>query len=290
MSEHHPATGAPDVPPEHVVVSSGGRRWHGLDAAEILHPDDDFACPAIPRHVLVFNLGSPMEATELRTGCAGRLGTGGGVMILPAGKPREWHLHHRGEVRHLHLYLDPELVRGVAAEADLNPDRVEVVDAFGAHDPWLEHAGMSLLSELRSDRSDGRVYGEALATVLAVQLLRHHSSVKWPALRASSGLAPSSLKRATDYIEDNLAEDLSLAAVAQAASFSPYHFARLFKTSTGVSPHQYIIRRRVERARLLLTTTDWPLSVIARAVGFAGASHLARHFRRLLGTSPSAYR
>jgi AraC family transcriptional regulator len=178
----------------------------------------------------------------------------------------------------------------VAAEAGLNPDAAELVEAFGARDPQLAHAGMSLLSELRSRAPGGRIYAEALATVLAVQLLRRHSSLGRPALRGLSGLPPTALKRAIDYIEANLADDLALAAVAEAASYSPYHFARLFKASTGCSPHQYIIRRRVERARLLLATTDRPLAFIAREVGFASGSHLALHFRRLLGVPPADYR
>ncbi len=278
-----------DVSPAQIIRSSGGRGWHGLDAAEILHAEDDFAVPAIPRHVLVFNLGMPMVAAERRSGRSGSLDDGG-VMILSAYRPRDWHLDHREEVRHLHLYLDPGLVRGVAAEAELDPDRVELVDAFGISDPRLAYAGMALLAELRAPAPEGRIYAESLATVLAVQLLRCHSLVGPAAMRGPSCLAPAALKRATDYIEEHLSEDLSLAAVADAAHLSPYHFARLFKASTGLSPHRYIIRRRVERARSLLVTTDLMPSFIAREVGFSSASHLAMHFKRLTGLTPGSYR
>jgi AraC family transcriptional regulator len=289
MPQDEATAGVWDVPREHVVLSSAGRRWRGVDAAEILHPLDDFAVPALPRHMLVFNLGTPMGATEGRTGRGGRL-DGGGVMILPAGRPRDWHLDRDGEVRHLHLYLDPALLDGVAVEAGFYPDTVEIVEAFGVRDPRLAYAGAALLGELRAGGPGGRLYAEALATELAVHLLRRHSSIGRAAPRRPAGLAPATLKRATDYIEDNLAEDLALADVARAAHLSPYHFSRLFKVSTGVSPHQYIIRRRVERARVLLATTAWPLSFIAREVGFASGSHLALHVKRLLGASPTTYR
>jgi AraC family transcriptional regulator len=284
-----PVAAVLDVPPEQVVLSSEGRGWTGIAAAEILHPHDDFAVPTLPCHVLVFNLGTPIMATERRTGRAGSL-TDGGVMILPAGRPRDWHVDHGGEVRHLHLYLDPALVRDVAAEADLNPDRLDLLDAFGASDPHLAHAGMALLAELHGREPGGRIYAEALATMLGVQLLRHHSSARGATLRGPARLAPSVLRRVTAYIEDHLAEDLALDAVARVAHLSPYHFARLFKVATGAAPHQYIIGRRVERARLLLATTGWPLSFIAQEVGFASGSHLAFHFRRRLGVSPTAYR
>src|SRR5207244_4050699 len=119
-----------EVPPEHIVQSSRGKDWHGVDIAEIVHPLDDFALPAIPRHVLVINLGSPAEAQERRCGRQGHLGTGS-LTILPASAPSTCHLDRQGEVRHLHLYLPPSLVSQVAAEVDINPDTVELVDAIG---------------------------------------------------------------------------------------------------------------------------------------------------------------
>ncbi|MFN8516709.1 MAG: hypothetical protein U0232_17840, partial [Thermomicrobiales bacterium] len=182
MSEGGEATRGWDVPLEQIVRSSGGRGWRGIDAAEIVHPVDDFAVPALPRHVLVFNLGMPMAATERRTGHAGHLGDEG-VMILPAGMPRDWHLDRCGEVRHLHLYLDPWLVADVAAEAELNPDRVEIREAFGASDQRLEVLGVSLIAELRAGDPLGRVYADGLATMLAAHLLRHHSSLTRAVLR-----------------------------------------------------------------------------------------------------------
>ncbi len=289
MTEADGAAQGWDVPLEQIVRSSGGRGWRGLDAAEIVHPVDDFAVPALPRHLLVFNLGTPMAATERRTGHAGHLADEG-VMVLPAAMPRDWHLDRCGEVRHLHLYLDPWLTAEVAAEAELNPDRVEIREAFGASDRRLEVLGRLLLAELRAGDPLGRVYADGLAIALAAHLLRHHSSLTRAVLRGPRKLPAVALKRATEYIEAHLADDLSLAAVARAGNYSPYHFARLFKATTGTSPHGYIIRRRVERARLLLDTTDWPLAYIAQEVGFASGSHLARHFRRILGLAPSDYR
>ena len=92
------------------------------------------------------------------------------------------------------------------------------------------------------------------------------------------------------YIEEHLAEDLSLADLAEVVHLSPYHFARLFKESMGIPPHRYVIQCRVERARLLLSTTNWSLSSIAYTVGFAHESHLALHFKRLTGLTPRSYR
>jgi AraC family transcriptional regulator len=278
-----------DVPLEHIVQSSSGKGWHGLDVAEIIHPLDDFALPALPRHILVINLSAPSTIQERLAGRQGHLGTGN-VVILPAGAPTTWHLEREGEVRHLHLYLSPTLIQQIATSADIDPDTVEFVDTLGMFDPRIETIALSLLSELRSEGLGGRLYVESLANILGIHLLRQHSSVKQPSLPRSVGLDSSTLRRVSTYIEEHLAEDLSLSELAAVAYLSPYHFARLFKASTGFAPHQYVIGRRIERAKLLLSTTNWSLAAIAHAVGFAHESHLALHFKRLTGLLPSSYR
>ena len=278
-----------DVPLEHIVQSSSGKGWHGLDVAEIIHPLDDFALPALPRHILVINLSAPSTIQERLAGRQGHLGTGN-VVILPAGAPTTWHLEREGEVRHLHLYLSPTLLQQIATSADIDPDTVEFVDTLGMFDPRIETIALSLLSELRSEGRGGRLYVESLANILGIHLLRQHSSVKQPSLPRSVGLDRATLRRVSTYIEEHLAEDLSLSELAAVAYLSPYHFARLFKASTGFAPHQYVIGRRIERAKLLLSTTNWSLAAIAHAVGFAHESHLALHFKRLTGLLPSSYR
>src|SRR5436305_13048294 len=268
-----------DVPLEHIVQSSSGKGWHGLDVAEIIHPLDDFALPALPRHILVINLSAPSTIQERLAGRQGHLGTGN-VVILPAGAPTTWHLEREGEVRHLHLYLSPTLLQQIATSADIDPDTVEFVDTLGMFDPRIETIALSLLSELRSEGLGGRLYVESLANILGIHLLRQHSSVKQPSLPRSVGLDRATLRRVSTYIEEHLAEDLSLSALAAVAYLSPYNLAPLFIASTGLAPHQYIIGRRIERAKLLLSTTNWSLAANALAVGFAYDSHLVFQLQR----------
>jgi AraC family transcriptional regulator len=200
----------------------------------------------------------------------------------------------RGEVRHLHVYVDPDLVSGAAAEAEFDPARVEILEELGVQDPRLVQAGLELLHELRAPEPSARLAAEALGTLLAIHLLRQHSSAGRNALPAPLSGRPelpvAALRRATEYVEEHLADDFGLPELAAAAGFSPYHFARLFKAAAGVSPHQYVIGRRVARAQLLLETTAWSTAVIAREVGFATRSHLAQHVRHRLGVSPAQLR
>jgi AraC-like DNA-binding protein len=104
------------------------------------------------------------------------------------------------------------------------------------------------------------------------------------------GLPPGALKRVRAYIEGHLAERLSVERLASIAGLSVYHFARAFKTSQGMTPHEYLLDRRISRAQALLDATDTALSEIALESGFADQSHFARHFRQRVGIPPSAYR
>lgn len=278
-----------DVPQEQIVQSSIGKGWQGIDLAEIIHPLDDFALPALSQHTLVVNLGDPSLIQEQLAQRQGNLGTGN-LVILPAGAPSTWHVEHGGEARHLHLYLAPSLIKQIAAFADMNPDMVELIDAIGVADAQVETIALSYLTELRTGGLGGKMYLESLTNLLVIHLLRHYSSLKQSPPARSGKLTGMTLRFIKTYIEDHLTTDLTLTSMAAAVHLSPYHFARLFKASFGLTPHQYVIHRRVERAKLLMTTTSWSLTTIAHMAGFANESHLSFHFKRLTGFTPKQAR
>jgi AraC family transcriptional regulator len=107
---------------------------------------------------------------------------------------------------------------------------------------------------------------------------------------AHGGLPPRVLRRLRDYIDANIDQRISVEALARLANLSVCYFVRAFKQSVGVTPHDYLIRKRVERTMELLSGTDLSLSEIALAAGFADQSHCARRFREHVGMSPRDYR
>src|SRR5262252_7747625 len=111
-----------------------------------------------------------------------------------------------------------------------------------------------------------------------------------PAPRAHGGLSSGALRRVREYVEVHLSESIDLTILASVAGLSVHHFARQFKQSAGVTPHYYLTQKRVERAQEMLAKTDLSLSEIAYAAGFSDQSHLARHFRHILGTTPREFR
>jgi AraC-like DNA-binding protein len=111
-----------------------------------------------------------------------------------------------------------------------------------------------------------------------------------PAPQAHGGLAPGAMRRVREYIEMHLSENIDLPTLAAVAGLSMHHFARQFKQSAGATPHQYLTKKRVEQAQGMLAQTDMSLSEIAYATGFSDQSHLARHFRYVVGTTPRQFR
>jgi len=111
-----------------------------------------------------------------------------------------------------------------------------------------------------------------------------------PAPHAHGGLSARALRRVWEYVQVHLSESIDLSMLAAVAGLSMHHFAREFKHSAGVTPHHYLIQKRIERAQQMLAQTDLSLAEVAYAVGFSDQGHLARHFRGLLGTTPREFR
>jgi AraC family transcriptional regulator len=118
---------------------------------------------------------------------------------------------------------------------------------------------------------------------------RSHAAIASPGF-VRGGLTPRVLRRLRDHIDANIDQRISVKALARLANLSVCYFVRAFKQSVGVTPHDYLVRKRVERTMELLAATDLSLSEIALAAGFADQSHCARRFRQHVGMSPRDYR
>jgi AraC family transcriptional regulator len=135
-----------------------------------------------------------------------------------------------------------------------------------------------------------RLAGESLANLLAVHLLRHLSAPRRVRRGRDAALPPRRLRAVVEYVEEHLDGCPSLDEMAAVAHLSVYHFARQFKAATGLPPHQYVIARRVERAReMMQARTELPLAEVAARVGFSDQSQLGRHFKRLVGLTPGQF-
>jgi AraC family transcriptional regulator len=182
--------------------------------------------------------------------------------------------------------LTPALLRSAAEGIGLDPDRATLAPRFQLKDPRIEHIGWALKAELESGYPSDRLYAESLGMALAAHLLRHYAPSRLLPKRGH-GLSKRQLRRVIDHIEEHLDQSLSLADLAAAAGVSASHFKVLFKQSLGVPAHQYVVQRRVERAKVLLLQGRLAMSQVALEAGFAHQSHMARCMRRVLGVTPT---
>src|SRR5262249_17414517 len=136
----------------------------------------------------------------------------------------------------------------------------------------------------------GRLAAESLANVMAVHLIRHALAPRRPPPGPDGALPRGRLRAVVEYIEEHLDTNPSLAQLAAVARLSVYHFTRQFKAATGLPPHQYVILRRVERAKQLLQGgTALSLAEGAACAGFSGQSRFSHHFKRLVGVTPGQF-
>jgi len=212
----------------------------------------------------------------------------GDIDIIPAGTPSLWEIKDKDTA--LVLSLSPELLSRVAEEFGVDPCGIEIRNRFQVRDAQLENIAWALKAEMECGYPCGRVYVESLAVSVAARLLRFHSSRPIEPEIRNGRLSDRRLRQVLDYIEGNLSRNISLADIAGIAGLSVSHFKSLFRESMGVPTHQYLIRRRVERAKSLPGEGKLPISQIAVETGFAHQSHLARHMRRALGVSPKTLR
>jgi AraC family transcriptional regulator len=212
----------------------------------------------------------------------------GSIILVPAGIPVQAHSSGFKDV--LHVFLEPVVVERVAETFELDPARVSIPPFNGLQHPQLRAIMLAVRDELTAEGGGDRLAIESLANLLAVHLLRHSLAPRRTERGPDGTMPRGRLRAVVEYIEEHLDAGPRLEELAGVAGLSPYHFARQFKAATGLPPHQFVILRRVERAKQLLRGGELPLAEVAAHAGFSGQSVFGQHFKRLVGVTPRQFR
>jgi AraC family transcriptional regulator len=209
------------------------------------------------------------------------------LTLVPAGRTyQEWH-EPRVLTRIVYFYLDPASLP-VPAEAAIASTALAPRMLF--EDATLSDTALKLGRLIETISADNGSYFEAVGTVLAHELVRINFTTKRSEAPAKGGLAAWQQRVATAYIEDHLAEPISLATLARLAGLSSYYFCRAFRQSLGMPPHRYHNHRRMERAKLLLAKREPSVTDIGLTVGYGETSSFTAAFHKTTGLTPTAYR
>lgn len=209
------------------------------------------------------------------------------MTLIPAGHEFYGWQKPRTLMRAAYIYIDP-------TSPFLASNQSNIDKGFGPRlfffDEDLWHTAAKLKVQAESPRQDQQSYGEALSLVLSHEIMRIDKGTAASAGNVRGGLAGWQKSQLRDYIEEHLAENISITALAELARLSPFHFARAFKQSFNVPPHRYLSARRIERAKELLIQPELSVTQIGLNVGFADTSSFTTAFRKHSGVTPTAFR
>lgn len=272
-----------------VALVSPENDWDVVAATRFRLRNVDVSLPALGVPAFGINYGPDMQLERTLhgrkvSGC----GTAGHLSLLPPDADTRWVFDKPGDI--VLVFLNRQLFSQAIEESTGRDARsVEIVPQFVIRDLVLERVAHQLLHEISEPSPGSRLVTEALAQELAAHLISAHSNLDLQQGNRPHTMAPTKLKRAQEYINSNLAAEMSLQDIADVAGMSLFHFAKAFKKATGQSPHQHVKEQRLRHARALLHDGSLSISQVAKAVGFSH-SYFTAVFARHMGMTPSKFR
>lgn len=282
-------------PDSKLLISSAERDWSAISAELRSHSACDTS--AVPQQLLEVWLtieGAPQGLVTRTVGGVRQLAVpvDGTIWLSPVDLGDSVARFSTPIPQVLHLFLPVTPFTRLAEQYNLprSPGRL-IRHVSGARDDLIWQIGMVILAEMRAETAAGRMLIETSAIMLAARL-SHSYADDWAALPspARHRLNSTRLRLVLDYIEANLGNDISIAALAALSYLSVFHFSRMFSAAVGLSPYRYVSERRLEKAKQLLAAGNTSLSEIAQWARFSNQASFTRAFTRAVGVSPGAYR
>jgi AraC family transcriptional regulator len=264
-----------------VGVQSSPTGKYGVAVARISYGSKTAISGTTTHHMIGIICSDPVRAEHRIEGKRLRHLAGPGCLcICPAGA--QHFTAFAGPMEGVVLQVSPECL--TLAKADLAAHAHTLVERMEGEDPVLTRIARALEAEAAAKHPNGMLFWSSITDALLEHLAAHHLSAA-PA-SPQGPMQASALKRLEDFIESNLAERLDLGSLAAVVGCNRFHFAHRFRATVGISPHRYVVRRRLQRARALLRAGEDSLAQIAAATGFSDQSHLSNWMRRIYGTTP----
>ncbi|GJD48018.1 HTH-type transcriptional activator RhaR [Methylobacterium crusticola] len=282
--------------PKNVALArSTGRGWRNIHAQHVAVEPWTGTLDPVGNPCLGYCVNHPAQLRR-------RIGQGGPTEtstlrprqfhLIPAHDASEWQRRGRSEMlaMHLHQGLIDDTARQMWSSA---ATRVELDVPLGTSDPLLEQLALAILDIMREAPDPASaLYVDELVHAMVVRLVRTYTADGRSSRAGTDAELPerADLGRVRDLVEARLADDLSLASIAGEIGVSPRSLSRAFHQHWGTTVHQYVLSRRLERAKTMLGATDLTITSIALDTGFSSQSHLATAFRKLTGLTPKEFR
>lgn len=284
-------TGAryPAAPTGSLLLTSAPFGWRGIIVEQHRLPPAEMPEHSVIGHGISVNVGAQPTSfawSRGRDGWDDRPTNPGHCRILTHDEshPSRW-LQTYNEVS---LIIDPRFAADVV-EDGLPTDRIALVTRHSVADAVLVDYATTFRAELAADAPNGALYAETLAVGLVLHLLANYGVAKPKVPSPRGKLTSFQLRRVVDFIRSQLDNDVSLLALAECAHVSLFHFARLFRATLGLPPHQFVLRLRLQRAARLIKAGQLTLAQIAIECGFHDQPHFTRTFHKVFRMTPALY-
>jgi AraC family transcriptional regulator len=258
-------------------------RYEGPGAAAPTDADIGIIVRGSDQGLLTYKFAGSWQSTRPTTGS---------IHLRPIGVNSD-EVRIGSNVEVLHLYLPTAAFARLIHDYNLPavPGR-SIRHSCGVQDELINQIGLSVLSEMMCPTAAGRMFVETSSLLLAARLVHSHFETGpiRPPIQSGHRLDDARLRRVLAYIEEHLAEDITVADLANVACLSIFHFTRAFAATMGVPPHRYVSQRRLESAKAMIATGRASLSEIALDCRFSSQSSFTRAFRRATGMTPAEYR
>lgn len=251
-----------------------------------LFPAGEPAFRASTQQYLLYFPASTTVRQGLKRGKMSSFSMDSGSMVLPLRNVEEWAQFTR-PTNLLTMHIRDEAIQAAALEV-MPASRALVQPTSRLDDPRISALMNAIEAEQAMGSPAGKIFMDTMEQVIATLLLQRNSAQ--PMLKVRGGLAPFRRRMVIDLIETRLHEPLGLSDLAEATGLSQSHFSQMFRTSMGLSPHQYVLRQRIKRAQQLMRNPHYRMIDIALRCGFSTQQHFSRIFRVLTGITPSQYR
>jgi AraC family transcriptional regulator len=276
--------------PGQLTVRSPAEGWNGISVRGYRYADSDVEVPPLQDYVIVaYRRGSTPMRRRIDGEWVHENLEPGDVSLLTRAVDSHWVWSRDIEVVHVYLTQE-ELARTCREMYERDVQDIELHDVVKADDPMIHRTAMQIADEAAHGGAGSPLLVDSLTCQLAVHILRRHAHVLFRETSAEDGLTFRQLRTVRDHVQEHLRDKLSLAELAAAVSLSRYHFARRFRKSTGTTPHEFVMRQRIERAKTMLRRTSTPLLDVAYSCGFADQSHMTRAFSQRVGVTPGRLR
>jgi AraC family transcriptional regulator len=245
--------------------------------------------PPLDQHYVVMHLGGAKQVERRRDGApVSTTVEEGSLTLVPAGTAFTWRTS--GPIAFAHLYVRPDQLAAAALAGDQRGGSASSLsERVGCTDAQLQMLFRSFLSAIEPKAQPPMLFLDSLLESFLVRLAQKHSSCSPRDESRAVSLAPHRLRRVLEFIEANVAQDVSLADLAGAGGTSQFHFSRAFHIAMGCSPYRYLMNRRVELAKVLLLTSSESLLSVGLRCGFTSKRHFGVAFKRVVGIGPKRY-